>query len=146
VYELQRSKWNKLCSLSILSIIFNTMSLMSGVVGFLVVPNNELPPQPRQLWTFSILIVFALLMSVVTEFFASGAATKAVTVRSFDGKATKQEELAMAVADAILAAQALVLLLMVIIVCIRFWGSSGFKGRLSDLWDRLGRGHRTAGD
>jgi hypothetical protein len=42
-------------ALSILSIIFNIFGMMSGLVGFLVLPSGNLPATQRQLWTFSVL-------------------------------------------------------------------------------------------
>lgn len=58
-------------ALSILAIIFNMLALSSGLVGFLVVPKNDLLATNRELWPFGILVVAALLMSLVTEFFVS---------------------------------------------------------------------------
>ena len=54
-------------ALSILSIIFNTLGLTSGLVGFLVVTKDNVAATNAELWTFSILIFLALLMSFVTE-------------------------------------------------------------------------------
>lgn len=54
-------------ALSILAIIFNMLGLTSGLVGFLVVPKDDVAATNAELWTFSILIFLALLMSFVTE-------------------------------------------------------------------------------
>jgi hypothetical protein len=58
-------------ALSVLGIIFNVLALTSGIVGFLVLPKNDLPVTAAGLWTFSILIFSALMMSLLTEIFVS---------------------------------------------------------------------------
>jgi uncharacterized membrane protein YozB (DUF420 family) len=58
-------------ALSMLSIIFNTLALGSGLVAFIVIPKDNVPVASAKLLTFSVIICYALLMSIITEFFVS---------------------------------------------------------------------------
>lgn len=58
-------------ALSALSIVFNTLSLASGIIGFLVIPHDGKPLTLPALWTFSVLIFLALFVSLVTEIYVS---------------------------------------------------------------------------
>jgi hypothetical protein len=58
-------------AISVLSILFNIFGMFSGLIGFLVIPNDNIPVTIRQLVTFAILILAAILISLVTEFLVS---------------------------------------------------------------------------
>jgi hypothetical protein len=58
-------------ALSILSVIFNTLALASGLVAFLEIPKDTLLVVHSKLWTFSVLICYALLVSILTEYLVS---------------------------------------------------------------------------
>lgn len=58
-------------ALSVLAIIFNICGMFTGLVGFLEIPNDDALVTSRQLVTFSVLILLALLISLITEFLVS---------------------------------------------------------------------------
>jgi hypothetical protein len=58
-------------ALAVLSIIFNTLALASGLVAFLEIPKDTLMVTHPKFWTFSILICYALSISIITEFLVS---------------------------------------------------------------------------
>ena len=58
-------------ALAVLGIVFNTLVLLSGVIGFLILPKSEVPLSATSVWTFSVLIVLALMFSLLTEIFVS---------------------------------------------------------------------------
>jgi hypothetical protein len=58
-------------ALSVISILLNMCGMFSGLVGFLVLPHDAVAVTQRQLVTFSILILLALLISLITEYLVS---------------------------------------------------------------------------
>jgi hypothetical protein len=73
-------------ALSVLSILFNIFGMMSGLIGFLVLPSGDVSVTSRQLWTFSILIFLALLISVITEFLVSADNHRCHSIRRSDSE------------------------------------------------------------
>lgn len=58
-------------ALSMLAIILNVFAMASGLVGFLVIAKDQLTVSKSELWTFSTLILLALLVSLATEMLVS---------------------------------------------------------------------------
>ncbi len=53
-------------ALSILSLVFNSLALCSGLVGFVKIPHAS-ALTPGQLWTYSVLIGLGMFVSAATE-------------------------------------------------------------------------------
>jgi hypothetical protein len=58
-------------ALSVLAIIFSMLALASGLVAFLEIPKDTLAVTVSKFWLFSVLIGYALFVSLLTELLVS---------------------------------------------------------------------------